>query len=123
MSKVYSEQELINLLRDKEEIDIDVRYEPESFPKLESRHLRRLYVYNAKLTSLPEFKSLPNLQRLDVSRNKLTTIPQLPLSLQKIYIYNNLLKVLPESMKTIRLIYLGVKNSPKWLNYTTLVAC
>ena len=62
-----------------------------------------LYVQNYKLTSLPPLP--PSLEKLYCDENQLTSLPPLPLSLKYLYCENNQLTSLPPVPDSLNVLY------------------
>ena len=78
------------------------------------KDLKRLYLRACGLQKLPEsLGKLPSLATLDVSSNKLTSLPELlPIKLQDLYASDNRLTVLPSSLQSLaNMAMLDVTNN------------
>ena len=83
----------------------------------EMRNLKKLYLDDMELTSLPEsIENLTNLKWLHLGYNKLETLPDSIVNLknlEKLWLYQNKLTSLPEDMdKLTNLNYLVLHNNP-----------
>ena len=83
----------------------------------EMRNLKKLYLDDMELTSLPEsIENLTNLEWLHLGYNKLETLPDSIVNLknlEKLWLYQNKLTSLPEDMdKLTNLNYLVLHNNP-----------
>lgn len=54
-----------------------------------SSNLEHLFIYECNITNLPDLDIFKKLQTLDISNNKLTTLPKLPASLNELIAKNN----------------------------------
>jgi Leucine-rich repeat (LRR) protein len=67
-------------------------------PVIACRTLKRVYVSSNKLVVLSSMDSLGLLERLDLSRNLLVRLPDLPTSLERLDVHSNELTQLPPSL-------------------------
>lgn len=63
--------------------------ELKTFPSGVPKNIKRLFIADNELESLPDLSSFFNLEILDCSKNKLHNIPKLPLSIEEIFCENN----------------------------------
>jgi Leucine-rich repeat (LRR) protein len=77
------------------------------------RHLRVLNLADNELTWLPSLRDLADLHTLDLGHNRLTSVPPLPDINGYLYLHDNALTSLPDSLGDLtRLRYLNVSANP-----------